>query len=128
MPDPHPQLGSERPLGPLERLFLVLFAAVVMLLSYSFAVISIVLLCVLLALEILLVLAAVRFGLAGFAARLLEAHLALTAVFFRCIRLPRGPDLGFSLERHDAPRLFGKVEEFCGILRIQPPSVVWTHR
>ena len=125
MPTPTSQSHGEKPLGRVERLFLILFATTVMLLSYAFAVTSMVLLCTLLALEILVALAAARFGLAVLVTRLMERHFAVTAVFFRCIRLSRGPDLGFSLERHDAPPLFEKVEGLCEKLHVQPPSVVW---
>lgn len=125
MPAPLPQPHRERPLNRTERWILVFCAATVMLLCYAFALTSITLLCVLLGVEVLLVLVAARFGLVGLVGQILERHLALAAVFFRCIRLARGLELGFSLERAEAPRLFEVIEKLCAKLQLVPPSVIW---
>jgi Zn-dependent protease with chaperone function/tetratricopeptide (TPR) repeat protein len=125
MSSPAPNPATERPLKPAARFFLVCFASAVMLACYGFAVSALALISMLLAFEVLVVLVAARFGLIGFAAAILERHLALAAVFLRCVRLQRGPDFGFALAREEATRLFEIVESLCGKLGIRPPSVIW---
>jgi Zn-dependent protease with chaperone function len=121
----HVETPHERPLNPLAKAGLVASTAGVIIAFYLLAFVAAILLLALLALELALVLAAARIGLAGWMARVMEAHVRVVGMLFRSLWLRSGgAEYRIALNDTDAPQLFQILNNLCQRFAIKPPEKV----
>jgi Zn-dependent protease with chaperone function len=117
------ETSHERPLTPLAKAGLIASTAAVILVFYLLAFVAGFLLIALLVLELFIVLAALRFGLAGWMIRIMEAHVRIVTILFRSLWLSRNEaEYRILLAETDAPQLFGILRDLCGRFSIRPPD------
>ncbi len=116
--------AGERPLSRPAKAGLIVTASATILLCYLFSGVSIILLLALLGVELILLVAGARFGLASFMADVMKRHVPLLGLFCRSFWLGSGTDYRILLQRPDAPRLFGILDQLATRLGIAVPHEV----
>ena len=117
-------VGGEKPLSKGGVIILSCAAGATILLFYLWAALGVVLLSILLACELVLVLAAARFGLAGPMGRMMGRHMAPLPVFFRSFWIRKGSEFRVALKPEAAPRLFSLLTRLCERAKVEPPREV----
>ncbi len=115
---------STGPLEKTEKFFLILSATATILTCYLFSLVSVLLLLIVVTIQLIVLLALLRFGLAGLIVGVLQRHLALIGIFVKNLWLGKGVNYQIPLERTDAPRLFELLEAMAAQLSIAPPNEV----
>ena len=113
---------AARPLSGAARLALIATTAATIALFYLFISLSLLGLLVWLALFLLVVAALARFGAAGLVMKYFERDVRLFGMVVRSLWLSEGATYRLPLQRADAPRLFGLVEQLAGRFEIPPPD------
>ncbi len=116
--------ANEQPLNPPAKAALMCGAGATILLFYLFALVSILFLVLLTAVEFALTIAAARVGLAGVMAQVLRRHLSLLGLFLRSFRVRKQVEFRISLRPEDAPGLFALVQKLSDRLAMAAPNVV----
>jgi Zn-dependent protease with chaperone function/Tfp pilus assembly protein PilF len=116
--------SGEKPLSKGSIFALGCAAAGTMLLFYVFSAVSVLLLVVLLAFETVFLLVALRFGLAGPMARVMNRHLAALPILFRSFWIRKGSEFRVALHPDDAPRLFRLLGDLCERANVAVPREV----
>lgn len=119
-----PNPPSERPLNPPERFRLSLGSAATVLLFYLLISLSLLGLLMVIAVEAVLVLPALRIGLAGWLARHLTEDVRVLRTMVRCLWQSGGAEMRKPLTRPDAPGLFRLLDSLCGRLGVATPQTV----
>src|SRR5262245_22641409 len=114
----------EQPLNSRRRVALVASGLSMIVLCYAFSAVSIIFLLTLLALELLLLLAAARFGIARLITPLLKRHTPLLWIFLRSFWLRKGAEYRLLLQRSDAPRLFAIVDRIAERFSVASPKEI----
>jgi Zn-dependent protease with chaperone function/tetratricopeptide (TPR) repeat protein len=115
----------EKPLNGGAKALLIACAGLLVFLFYLWALVSILFLLVLVALEIALIVVLARFGLAAVALIPLRSHIPLIGIFFRSLPLREPAEFRIPLKREDAPGLFVMLETLCRRLQLAPPDTVF---
>jgi tetratricopeptide (TPR) repeat protein len=124
MSDRGAQTSVEKPLKGPAKLALAGAAGGTILVFYLFALGSVLLLLALLGVELVVVLAAARFGLAGTMVRLMNQHLAPLPIFLRIFWNRKGTEFRLSLGPADAPGLFQLLTKLCQRAEVALPGTV----
>lgn len=114
----------EKPLGPAPRVGLMITAALVILLFYLFAAVSVLLLLVSLALGFLVFVALMRFGIGRVVTPFLQRQGTLLMIFVRSCWGRRHTEFQVPLEEADAPELFAFIRQLAQRLDVAPPQRV----
>jgi Zn-dependent protease with chaperone function len=119
-----PEAG-EKPLNGLAKYSLILSATLVIALFYLFAVLSLAVLLLLLACELIAAAALARFGLVRVLAPTIRRHVALIVLVARSFwTRQRRTDFQVPLEPPDAPALFAYLETLSQRLHVRAPRQV----
>lgn len=124
IPPVRPTPPQEAPISPGKRAFIGIGIMAILLLSYLFCAFSLLLVTAFLILDVVLVIPAVRFGMAGYFASALGKQAILARLLIRGLRLQDSPNLDIALEREEAPRLFELLEELAGKTGVAPPAEI----
>jgi Zn-dependent protease with chaperone function/tetratricopeptide (TPR) repeat protein len=116
--------GQEVPLKRSARIALMGGCAGVILLCYIFSLLTMTALLVVLAIETALMLALLRFGMAGLMLDRMRRHFPLLRIFVRSLFLRTGESWHISLTKADAPRLFALIEEVSTRMGVPFPREV----
>ena len=114
----------EKPLNPAQKAALVLSGLTTIALCYAFSIVAVALLLVLLAGDLVLWLAAARFGMAGYASDVVKRHAGLLSIFLRSFWLRKGKEYRLLLVERDAPRLFASITRLAQHFEIEPPREI----
>jgi len=117
--------SGDRPLSGLAYLALLAGAAATMLLFYVFVIGSILLICVVLALELALFLVLARFGLVRLLAPTMARHGTLLTIFCRSMWLGKSAEFRIPLRAEDAPELRTVLKMICEKARVPLPRKVY---
>ncbi len=123
VPPPAPPRNA-RPLKPTAKLLLILSASATILLGYSFSLVAMLLLLVVILCELAVGLLLARFGLLGFVAPLIQRHFDIFKLFAASFWLHEGENCRVPIEREEAPRLFALLDSLAGRLGITAPREV----
>jgi heat shock protein HtpX len=93
-------------------------------LFYLFTVVSVLGLSVLLLVELCLVVALARFGLAGMMVRAMSEHVGALPVFLRSLRVRKTTEFNISLKPEEAPGLFALLQKLCERVDVRLPQGV----
>ena len=115
---------DEKPLSPAARGGLVVNAAVTILLFYLAAILFMAGFAALALLLLLVTMAAARFGLAAFVARLLRVPVRLLGILGRKLWLPSEPTYRIALTPPDAPGLFEIARALSRASAVAPPESI----
>jgi Zn-dependent protease with chaperone function len=115
---------AEKPLSAGARTTLALGVGLVMLSFYFFSLVSVLLLVVLVAGELLVVLALLRFGASRVMVPYMEKHVGLVRLFFRNFQVPKGVEYKISLLQADAPALYEMLDGLCRKLELSFPQEI----
>jgi Zn-dependent protease with chaperone function/tetratricopeptide (TPR) repeat protein len=118
------RIASERPLHGFAKAAVVVGAGVAILLFGTVALLIVTLLAVWIVGELVVALAAARFGAVGIIKPFIERHTQLLALFFKALWLRRGKAFRVPLEEHEAPRFFSLLRELCARFEVPPPREV----
>lgn len=116
--------ADEKPLGRTAKITLMVTAALVILLFYLFALVSVLVLLVCLAAELIGFVALLRVGLSRFIAPFIQRHTTLLMVFFRSFWSRKRAEFQVPLEEADAPALFAFLQQLSQRLQVPPPRRV----
>ena len=114
-----------RPLNGIENALLMAGAGAVMLMFYGFVLVSIAAILIVLAVEAVLFLGAMRFGLGRLLLPLLQRHVPLLLIFFRSMKLRKKPQFRIPLPPGEAPALFALLGEVCAKAQVPLPREVF---
>lgn len=119
------ELPIERPLTPAAKAGLIASTTLLVFGFYLCAILSGVLIAALLAVELVVVLVALRFGLAGYVVRAMEGHVRVATILLRSLWLNNdGVEYRIKLNDGDAPELFTLIRQLAGRFELAPPSEV----
>src|SRR5688572_8946221 len=93
-------------------------------LCYVYSVVAILLLLLLLGIEMVYLVVAARFGLAGVVTPLIKRHSGLFSVFVRSFWRRKHTDYRLLITEDEAPRLFASVEALARGFNMPPPMEV----
>jgi len=116
--------AGERPLGRGARSALVLAAAATILLFYVVAFVSGALIAVVVVVLFTAMFGAARFGLSTFLRRPVKQHSELFAILARSFWLRTATTYRVPLQRADAPRLFGVLDDLSTRMGVRAPHEV----
>jgi Zn-dependent protease with chaperone function/tetratricopeptide (TPR) repeat protein len=117
--------SHDRPLSGGENFMLLVGATATMLLFYFFALVSIALLLVVIAVEFVAFVAVLRFGLAGVVIPLLRSHVALLNTFVRSMWLGKSESFRMALKKDDNPELYLQLKSVCQKAGVPMPRRVY---
>ncbi|HEY9248148.1 MAG TPA: M48 family metallopeptidase, partial [Rariglobus sp.] len=106
------------------KALLILSACGMIALCYVFSLVAMTVLVFFLAVELVIVVALLRFGLVGLIAPVIERHGGLLTLFARSLWLRKGKQGRMPLNREEAPRLFSMLDSLAGRLGIAVPREV----
>jgi len=114
---------NERPLTPWAKTGLIASTGAVILLFYLFTLIAAILLIALLGFELVLVIALLRFGAAGWMIKIMDAHVRVIGLLLRSLWLPgEALEYRINLKEPDAPGLFKMVRALSERFGVLPPD------
>jgi Zn-dependent protease with chaperone function/tetratricopeptide (TPR) repeat protein len=119
-----PTAPGARPLNSSAKALLILSACAMIALCYLFSLGAMVVLLLFLAVELLIVVLLLRFGMVSIIAPVIERHGALLTLFARSLWLRKGEQGRVPLSRDEAPRLFAILESLAERLGIAVPREV----
>jgi Zn-dependent protease with chaperone function len=117
-----PPATLERPVSGLALLVLTTSAVAGVLLGYLYCFVALVTMGALVLIELALILALARIGLAGFMLEMIQAHTRLLALVARSLGLRQPTEYQMPLQREDAPRLFALIEQMSQRLGVPTPE------
>jgi len=115
----------EKPLHGAAKVVLIACAGLLVFVFYLWALVSLLFLLLVAALEIAVVVVLIRFGLAAIALVPLQSHIQLIWLFVRSFPLRKPVEFRIPLKREDAPALFAMLENLCRRLQLAPPDTVF---
>ena len=115
----------DRPLAKKSLFLLACTAGITISFFYIFALTSLLLLLTLLAFELILALAAARFGMATIVGRCVGRHAAILPIFLRSFWLGKTVHTRLPLIREDAPKLFAMLQKICEKAKVPFPNDVF---
>jgi len=115
----------ERPLSGASLWGLLGGAAAMVLLFHLYSALAVFSLLLLVGGEFVLVMVAMRFGLAVPVVRAMSRHLVLLSLFLRSLWLRKPTEYQVCLQPEEAPRLFALVRRLCERAEVAPPRAVW---
>ena len=113
-----------RPLGPSAKALLILGVCAVIALCYLFSLAAMTLLIAFLAIELIVFVALLRFGMVRIITPVMERHAGLLTLFARSLWLRKGDTSRVPLRREEAPRLFVLLDSLAARLSIAVPREV----
>jgi heat shock protein HtpX len=116
--------SHDRPLSGAANLALLAGATAAMLLFYFFILCSVLLLLVVLAFEFVLLIALLRFGMAGFFIPVVQRHGALLLIFFKSMGRGKAVELRIPIKREDCPELHAVLKRICAGAQVPLPNKV----
>lgn len=119
-----PGFHREKPLAPSARFVLTCSAIATLLLCFVFVILAIPILLAMVAVELALVIGALRFGLAGILIPVMQRHLGLLRLFLGVFGFHKETKFRIPLQPEDAPELFAVVQKLCQQLQLTMPGEV----
>ena len=120
--DSSTSLSGEHPLNPGERGTLVVSAAATIFIFYAVVIASLALLALFVGVLFVAMLFATRFGLGTAVGKTMALPMQLFLIFARNLWLPTSPVYQLRLERSDAPRLFGMIDDLARRTGVPAPN------
>jgi Zn-dependent protease with chaperone function/tetratricopeptide (TPR) repeat protein len=114
----------ERPLSGTRKTALAISGIAIAALCYIYSMIAILLLLLLLGIEMIYLIVAARFGLAGAVTPLIRRHGGLLSLFVRSFWRGKYTDYRLLIVEEEAPRLFASVETLARRFNMPPPKEV----
>jgi len=121
-PSAHP--AQDRPLSGMANFTLLAGATAAILLFYFFVVGSLLVLLVVLAVEFVILIALLRFGMVRLFVPVMQSHGQITTIFLRSLWLGKSTGFQIRLRPEDAPELFTAMEGICGRAGVPLPHKV----
>lgn len=115
---------QEKPLNGAAKGLLMLSAGATIFCFYLFLLLAVLLLVVILAVELILAVILLRFGLVGLVAREMEKQVQLLGLVGRSFLLSQGAEYRIVLQPEDAPGLFASLKQLCARLGVNVPEEV----
>ncbi len=119
-----PAGSSETPLSGAAKFGLIVSAGLTIALFYVFAAASILLLLIILAVELLVALVLLRFGMIRVVTPLIDRHSGLFLLFVRSFWLSKGIEFRVPVTEEDAPALFAFLALLSERMKVAPPKRV----
>ncbi len=116
--------SNDRPSSGVALASLLAGATITIVLFYLFVLSSVLLLLVVLAVDFVILLVLLRFGLAGRMVPAMQRHVDLLKTFFGCLRLGKAAEFRIALQPEDAPGLFHCLEKICRQAKVSLPHQV----
>ncbi len=118
-------LPNDRPLSGTANFMLLLAATATMLLFYLFVIGSILVLLTILLIELIVFVAAMRFGIGGVLIPVIKGHGQLCIAFCRSMKLGKPPGFRIALEKSDNPELHGTLKNICEKAGVPLPRTIY---
>lgn len=119
-----PAAPTARPLNASAKALLIVSACAMIALCYLFSLVAMTVLVLFLAVELVIFVALLRFGMIGIITPVMERHGGLLTLFARSLWLRKGEQGRVPLNREEAPRLFSMLDSLAGRLGIAVPREV----
>ena len=119
-----PTIPTARPLNASAKALLILSACAMIALCYLFSLAAMTVIVLFLAVELVIFVALLRFGMIGIITPVMERHGGLLTLFARSLWLRKGEHGRVPLNRDEAPRLFSILDSLAGRLGIAVPREV----
>jgi heat shock protein HtpX len=116
---------NDRPLSNATTFMLLLGATATMLLFYFFVIGSILVLLAILSVEVVVFVAALRFGIGGFIIPIIKGHGSLLVAFCRSMKLGKPPGFRLALKKNDNPELYVTLRNICEKAGVPLPRRVY---
>src|SRR5688572_127622 len=117
-------MHHERPLSGTQKTALAISGIIIAALCYLFSIAAILFLLVLLGFEVIYLIGAARFGLAGVVTPLIRRHIKLLSIFVRSFWRRKYAEYRLLIVEEEAPRLFAAVGQLAQRFNIAPPKEV----
>ena len=118
-------LANDRPLSGTANFMLLLGATATMLLFYCFVIGSILVLLAILLVEVVVFVAALRFGIGGFIIPIIKGHGSLFVAFCRSMKLGKPSGFRLALKKNDNPELYITLKDICEKAGVPLPRRVY---
>ena len=117
--------SHDRPLSRAATVMLQIGAAATILLFYLFVLLSVCFLLIVLAIEFIVLLALLRFGMSRLFMPVMNKHGELLWIFLRSLWLGKGSEYRITLRPDDAPGLFTLLGTVCAKAKVPLPHKVY---